>query len=273
MAAEILEAIIKSVPIFKEIMQEDMDTIVTDTEKVLAYFPGEKIVAPIVVGRELNPKQPTYQAIHSKQVISRVVPREVHGIVFKSVVYPLKDSEGNVIGAVGIGKSMEKQFQVEETAQSLYSSLGQTNVAVAEIAEDSQGLSSSINDIIALTKIAEERLKKTDSILSIVNGISSKTNLLGLNAAIEASRVGEYGRGFNVVASEIRSLSKQVKESTQNISKELDEIKNIVINIIDSIHKVSIISANQASSTEEITATLEELTSTFETLVDISKVE
>ncbi|NTV90925.1 MAG: chemotaxis protein, partial [Clostridiales bacterium] len=119
------------------------------------------------------------------------------------------------------------------------------------------------NKIIGLTNIADEKPMKTDSILSVVKGISSKTNLLGLNASIEASRVGEYGKGFNVIATEIRSLSKQVKESTFDISKELDEIKSIVTSIIDGIQRLGEISMNQASATEEITAALEEITSTF----------
>jgi len=272
MNEKILESFIEILPFLKILMQEDMDAIVTDTTKVLAYVPGERTRVPVVVGQELNPKQPTYQAIHQKKIVSKVVPEEVYGIIFKSVVYPLTNSSGEIIGTVGIGRSMEKQSKIEESAKNLFASLKQTNLAVEEIAVGSQNLSQSIATIINLTKIADDKLRETDSILKLVKSISSQTNLLGLNAAIEAARAGESGRGFSIVASEIRELSKQASGSAQEISNELSNIKNAVTDIIEDIQGIGDITAGQASATEEATATLQEITSTFETLVKATKV-
>jgi methyl-accepting chemotaxis protein len=76
--------------------------------------------------------------------------------------------------------------------------------------------------IIALGKDINE----INEITSLINRIAEQTNLLALNAAIEAARAGESGKGFSVVADEIRKLAEQSKDSSENISKLINAISN-----------------------------------------------
>ncbi|SNR88464.1 [Fe-Fe] hydrogenase large subunit C-terminal domain-containing protein [Desulfurobacterium atlanticum] len=93
----------------------------------------------------------------------------------------------------------------------------------------SESTNRAINRIYEVKKKADE----VDSILQTILNITQKTNLLSLNAAIEAARAGEAGKGFAVVADEVRKLAKLSSTAAKEISKFIDEIKNVVQETVD----------------------------------------
>jgi len=88
-------------------------------------------------------------------------------------------------------------------------------------------LSTSMDEAVQTVAGLGEESKNIGSVIDVINGIAEQTNLLALNAAIEAARAGEQGRGFAVVADEVRSLASRTQESTQHISAMVAKLRNI----------------------------------------------
>ncbi|MCB2342369.1 PocR ligand-binding domain-containing protein [Clostridium estertheticum] len=99
-----------------------------------------------------------------------------------------------------------------------------------------------------------------NSILDSIKSIADQTKMLGLNAAIEAARAGDAGRGFGVVATEIRALSQNSKETAVKILNLTNKIQNSVDKTIETSHATLETTEQQSAAIQEVTSTLMEVT-------------
>ena len=107
------------------------------------------------------------------------------------------------------------------------------------------------------------------NILSFINNISKKSNLLGLNAAIEASKAGEAGRGFSVVAGEIRKMAENSGSYVGEIQLILRSISDKSVNMKKLIDETLILGNTQEKATKEIEDAVKEIS---ESTIDLEKV-
>ncbi len=149
-----------------------------------------------------------------------------------------------------------------DCAQDANSEADQGQSIVGQTVDAIKTLSGGVSEAAEVIRKLESDTDQVRSVLSVIKGIADQTNLLALNAAIEAARAGEQGRGFAVVADEVRSLASKTQESTEEI--------NVTINTLISASQEAV--TVMEKGTEQAQTSVSNSEQAGESLVKISEV-
>ena len=184
-------------------------------------------------------------------------------------------SEKQVIATEDISKSTKEIVNNMDTIKEEITSLVQTTDETSSLAIDGR---SKMNDMITQIKVIKnkvdysasiiETLQKTSdeigNIVEIIDTIASQTNLLALNASIEAARAGEAGRGFSVVAEEVRKLAEETMESSNSIKKLIQNTQQNAKTALVSIEEGSSETQKGTINVQNVDNALTEILAAFE---------
>jgi methyl-accepting chemotaxis protein len=183
---------------------------------------------------------------------------------------PIYDANGQVIKVIKFASDItDRVVKAQETAKAAevaYATSQQTATIVKDGQRSIDVAVSTSNDITIkshqtdeIIDKLEEQARNIEDIVKTINGLAEQTNLLALNAAIEAARAGEHGRGFAVVADEVRNLATRTTQATGEISGVMQRSADVSEEISSSIEDIQRMAEQGKTQIEKVKAVMQEI--------------
>lgn len=248
----LVEKLIDVAPLLGKFLQMDIAISISDTEKYLALFETDNLKFPFQNGTSI--KVSGYGDVLARMAktgesVINFVPKEVTGTVpIKSIVSPIIDGK-EVVGYFSVSINREKESDIDDTFLNLVESM-------QSITKSTNDLNERMNSIEEEFKLVETNIETGSKSIQLIHGISKQTNLLSLNASIEAARVGSAGAGFSIVAKEMGKLSTQSKDISDHVEESFKAIGSSVNESMSKMLEVKKLSNTQCTLTNEISSSI-----------------
>ncbi|MDF2568553.1 MAG: methyl-accepting chemotaxis sensory transducer [Sporomusa sp.] len=267
-----LEAAVAAAEAYCKVNAYDCHAVVTNAEsQVIQFFPARTYHVDMKIGTVLT-SGVVAECLASQKRVSRVIPQKFFGVKLKVIVDPIFEDDGTLSGTVSLGTSMNMQDSLHNVAQSIAATAEQMLATAEELAASADRLAVELNRVKGGGETVLAEIRRTDGILKFVSEVADNSNLLGLNAAIEAARAGGHGRGFAVVADEIRKMAVNSSQSVNDIKTILQKIQSETQSVVGTITAIAEMGKHQADATVEISDAIQQLTTTAADLEKMAEI-
>jgi methyl-accepting chemotaxis protein len=205
-------------------------------------------------------------------VVYRIRNKSGDYLIVKADGSTLRAPNGAPIRIVGSVENITHEIRKEELDRFVKEFTDEIDVmtrSVTQIIAASESLKVAQEQNLKTSVDAEKRASETKSIITAIQSIASQTNILALNASVEAARAGQHGKGFAVVAEEVRNLASKSSESASQIESKLGSIQASSLLITNDIKNTMPLVNEQASSAVEIKSTVDRLIQTYNGLTNM----
>ncbi len=258
---------------FQKTFHEDTCLYLYSQEKVEHALPGETIDLNIKVGTPMKELTGilSYEVLQTGEFMRREVGAEVRGIPYIATAQPIFDGD-EVVGVLSAVTSIEKVDMLRNGAHNLGSAVQQISATSEEMVTATNDIAERLQQLSHQSEKVKEEIETIHSILALVKGVAKQSSILGLNASIEAARSGEHGKGFNVVAKEIRNMAENSNDRVLEIEEQLEVIKESIEQMNESTHTIAAFTEEHNASMQELNATYEQIRETSDSLLKASEI-
>jgi len=268
---ELLNNLVKYAPYFFGLYGSNVSRAITDKEKFIFVIPSDVSKLGVKPGDPVKPGSSTDKAMQEGQRVVTLVPSSMYGQTYVATAIPIKNPLGEIIGSIVTISLAIRQEKFDHMSAELNTAVEDITSNTTNMVSASQQLAAEAAQLVQNTETINREAKNMDGVLDLIDEITQQTHLLGLNAAIEAARAGDMGRGFNVVAGEIRKLASKTSGSVKEVNEKLKSIQDKIELLTQHSEEILTVSESHVATIEGINNSLHTIQDTTKKLSDEAK--
>lgn len=266
--------------ITQQFNEHALGSVALQTEQVQNMFDGIVEISG-VVHEEAEKSTETVERLYAT---TQSITSSMHEIVDSAAMTARNiEEQNNMTQNIqnAILQTSERSRKMVDIATESNDSIKENRMVMEDLQVQSKQIAATNAQVSESMVRLQDKTKEVEEIAAMILGISSQTNLLALNASIESARAGEAGRGFAVVADQIRQLAEQTKQSTEEITRIINELNANANEVVESVkmsvtatesQNEKIVSASVAFAqlNEDITVLIEDINEMDKEIMDLS---